>query len=921
MATHGRAGHKSAAMASLLTKAEKSRAAASAKAHKAEAARTRALDGAVHAAERDLQAAQRGAERAATELRNTEQQLVQDTHIYGLHKANKPLFDKLVADVAAARSVKDVLAALATAVATQEAAVAQATAACESEKSASNNNKAAQLSQAKQHAVMTLKMLKGVVKNPRKLPRPVALSAWYAGSRDVVERVRRAATAAGENARGAEQRYFTASVWPSPEFFDTRWAAEADYATDTATFYQQLAACSAQRVAGAKRKASDALAAPAECSCCMSEPAVFACSAPAGGHSNYCAECMLFLVDRTLRPEVAAGTRLLDGAAADADAAALHACCVAGCGSALRVGDTKARIIATLGGNKASLAEVLDQELLYGKLAELAARSAEMQLQRELNAKLGEQTDPTPAEVKAHIHELINVVKCPNCDTAYFGVTEACQHAYCTCRPTTAFCAYCFQNHSDYQNCVLYPRYSDDDVAPDDPEAPEAARPAVQDGANNTRRFNKLRASYVMKAHHINRVLASASSATIRAVLADPEVLTWLREIHVTVNTAACGAAVADVASCPLNIDGIGAYVSGNIRSAFQQTFEACRNKPYANDHALDTLMRRASEAERAAMRAAALCAELAVFDAPFTAADFEARLDQLRNALRNADTFPFRLPRSVAAARAAFAACTAGMDGEQRKAANAKLDELAERSVAAFAEYKDGREAARLRMLKRALNSHAETVREVRATNRERVKSAPQRLRRAQRHMDTAAAVKRAAERGVAAARAMRDSAAAGQGSAAALPAVAAAVAASNAATTLRRQAATEDEEPQEPRRFVFKFRLNGAVMETPPPATSPEVSDDSDDFDDDEDPFEDEDEPPRRRRRLWRPVATPEASSDEEEDDFDPPRRGRFMRCPATTPDADAATSGDEAPARRRDSPPAATPEPIVISSDDEF
>ena len=703
---------RSSGFTALLTKTEKARAAAAAKALKAEAARTRALETAVRVAERDLSGAQRAVERAAAELRNTERQLVSDTQLYGLQTNTKPLFDTLEAAAAEARSVTAMLAALTDAVSAQEAAVAAAAAACEASTDAS---KAAALSAAKQHAVAMLKMLKGLVKNPRKLPRPAALSAWYANHREEVERVRRAASAAGDNARTALQRHFAAAVWPSPAFFDIRSAAEVDYAADADAAYQQLAAAMQQRTAaGAKRKAGDALrggaaAAATDCSCCMSAPAVFACSAPAGSHGNFCAECLHLLVDGTLRPEVLAGTRVLPGAAADVDAAALHACCAAGCAAAVQVGGAKARIVATLGGNKASLAEALDQELLYGKVAEVAARSAEKQLQRELNAKLGRQSNPTAAEVKALIHELINVVKCPNCDAAYFGVTEACQHAYCPCRPQ-AFCAFCFQNHSDYENCVLFPRYAED-AAAEEAEAAEPERPAVLNGAINGR-FNKLKASFVMKAHHINRVLASAPSAAIRAVLADAEVLTWLREIHVTVTAEAADLAQADAAevtACPLNIDGIGPYVSRNIRAAFQQTFQACRNKPYANDHELDVLIRRAHEAERAAERAAALCASLAVFDAPFTAADFTARLAQLRAALRGAvddEQFPFRLPRSIAAARAALAACAADMGAEQRAAAKAALDELAAQSSAAFAEYKSEREASRLRALRAAIGN-----------------------------------------------------------------------------------------------------------------------------------------------------------------------------------------------------------------------
>ena len=914
---------RSIGLSALLTKTEKARAAASAKALKAEAARTHALNASVDAAERDLGGAQRAVERAAAELRSTEQQLVRDTQLYGLQKNTKPLFDTLEAAAADAHSVTAMLAALTAAVSAQDAAVAAASAACEASTDAS---KAAALSAAKHHAVATLKLLKGLVKNPRKLPRPAALSAWYANSREEVERVRRAASAAGDNARAALQRHFAAAVWPSPEFFDTRSAAEVDYAADAAAAYQQLAAAMQQRAAaGAKRKAGDALrgggaaAASTDCSCCLSAPAVFACSAPEGGHGNFCAECMTLLVDGTLRPEVLAGTRVLPGATADVDAAALHACCAAGCGAAVQVGGTKARIVAMLGGSTASLAEALDQELLYGKIAEVAARSAEKQLQKALNAKLGQRSDPTAAEVKALIHELINVVKCPNCDAAYFGVTEACQHAYCPCRPQTAFCAFCFQNHSDYENCVLFPRYADDVAAEEAEAAEQAERPAVQNGAYNGR-FNKLRASFVMKAHHINRVLASAPSAAIRAVLADAEVLTWLREIHVTVTAEAAEAAdaahAAEVTACPLNIDGIGTYVSRNIRAAFQQTFQACRNKPYANDHELDALIRRAHEAERAAERAAALCARLAVFDAPFTAADFTARLAQLRTALRVAvddEQFPFRLPRSIAAARAALAACAADMGAEQRLAAKAALDELAEQSSAAFAEYKSEREASRMRALRAAIGNCVVSARVERASTRERVKSVPQRLRRAQRHIAAADAVKRAAERGVVAARAVRDAALGGRGSAAALPAVAAAVAASDAAAAHGRDAAAEEAQEQPRGRCVVTLRLGAwrQAMAAAANTASETAPDDSDS--DSEDVVHMA--PPRSRRRLWRPMETPEASSDDDDDDEDDEdeeesRRRRFMRMrrpmrrPAATADADG-TMGS----------------PIVISSDDEL
>jgi hypothetical protein len=511
------------------------------------------------------------------------------------------------------KTVKDVLAAWNAAIVAQAATAAAAAASVEAyqrrvlaagsgEEVLSEAN-VTELYVARNRAQYTLKEMKALIKNPRNLPRPVALRTWFANNRDVVRKLRSNATS--ENSRGLEMRYFNSTVWPSPEFYDTRCAAEADYATNAAGFYQQLTTAM-KRTAGAKRKAGPALdgdggSTTADCSCCLSAPAVFACAA---GHTTFCLECMHGFVDGPLRTDVLSGTKLLEGAAADdTDAAALHACCTAGCASKLQVGDTKARIISTLGGDFAP-ADVPTYELLYANVAYVAARSVEAQLQRELAAKLGAQGIPEPPEVKAHIHELINVVKCPACDKAYFGVTDACQHAYCTCRPTTAFCAYCFQDHYDYQNCVLYPRYSEDEVAaaPDDPEAAaafEGLLEGMQNGAAN-RRFSKLSAARVMKAHHINRLLASASSATLRAVLADGEVLTWLREIHVAVDAAACGAGAGDIAACPLSIDGIGDYVCGNVRRAFAQTFEACRNKPYANNHELDTLMRRANEAERA---------------------------------------------------------------------------------------------------------------------------------------------------------------------------------------------------------------------------------------------------------------------------------------------------------------------------------
>ena len=76
----------------------------------------------------------------------------------------------------------------------------------------------------------------------------------------------------------------------------------------------------------------------------------------------------------------------------------------------------------------------------------------------------------------------------------------------------------------------------------------------------------------------------------------------------------------------------------------------------------------------------------------------------------------------------------------------------------------------------------------------------------------------------------------------------------------------------------------------------------------------------PPRSRRRLWRPMETPEASSDDEEDEEDDEdenerRRRRFVRMrrpvrPVRRPAAPASADADTTMG-----------EPIVISSDDEF
>ena len=846
---------------------------------KAEAKRARALEAAAQAASRDEMFARRRVEMVKNDLRSLERQQATTAHTYTLYKATRPLYDALENAVAAARSVPDVLAALSAAVSAQkEKAEADAAALDAFHKSGEANiAKMAELSAARDHSATKLKQLKELVKNPRNLPRPVALSSWYANNRDEVQRVRRNATMAGENASGVALRYFSTWVWPSPEFLDTRRTAEADHATNAADFYEQLKAAKAP---GAKRNADEALggaAAPAECFCCLAAPAVIAC---ADGHANYCVGCLDFLLS-TLRPQVLAGTQLLEGGVDDPDTTALETCCASGCGRKLQVRDAKARILATLGGSSATLAEVQQQELLYAQASELAARSAAAQLQRELEAKVGEHAVPELAEAKAHIQVLINVVSCPNCKAAYYGVTDACQHAFCTCRKTP-FCAYCFQDHSDYDNCVLYPRYAEDDddvAAPEDLEGGGAGL-APQ---NRTRVVSydehKAAAARVMKAHHINRVLASASSATIRAVLADADVLAWLREIHVTVNAAVCDAEASDeITACPLNIDGIGAYVCNSIRRAFQQTFQACRNKPYANNHELDTLMRRANEAERAAERAAALRARLEVLNAPLTAANVEARLDQLRLVLsgREAGTFPFRLPRSIAAARAAFAACTVGMGGETRRALKAKLDELAEQCSAAFLAYKAQRDADRMSTLRDVINDHVRQLRRCRRSLQHQAKGAPERLRVAQRNVEAAEAHLRAQKQSAAAARALRDASLAGQSSAAALPAVAAAVA---AAAARERQ-----NEPQEQReRFIVRFRFNAAAMTTSSDEEGVDdddeeeeeevdeaMTDSGDEAEDEEAEEEQEEEtpPPRQRRRLWQPAGWPGFSSEEDEE-----------------------------------------------------
>jgi hypothetical protein len=221
--------------------------------------------------------------------------------------------------------------------------------------------------------------------------------------------------------------------------------------------------------------------------------------------------------------------------------------------------------------------------------------------EKELDKSLGVFTPVSSAEeLAASVTHLVDFVPCPRCGSReYDGVTDACQHSYCPCEDTKAFCAFCFGTHADgkgeYSECELYPT------------------------AGYIGDVDKLPASFVMKGYNIVRVLAQAESDCIRETLGMQTVKDALSRIQISVDFALpepfldfsrirrCrfvrhtgGGGWDPVGFEPLEPEVL--YVKDYMLQAIRNQFRDYRNRP-KDDREIERLLKRSEESARLASK------------------------------------------------------------------------------------------------------------------------------------------------------------------------------------------------------------------------------------------------------------------------------------------------------------------------------